>query len=149
MYYRGQRLLPSPLNPILYQPHDFAIFEGMDGDRLILTIIQRRRRSEPTHWWTARIEERRCQRRCLALYRNYLPVTDILAILHELAPTLHWVQNAPLDSKPLNPYRFQGFFGSESRILELDPEAINNVTGEDLRSLLADIVRAIAEDLRG
>ncbi len=148
MYYKGQRLRPSILNPIRYDPHDFAIFEGLEaGGKLKITVVQRRTKTEPEDWWTSEVaEEGECLRRCLALYRSRVPVSDVLALLHEFAPKLTWIQNAPL-TEPPNPYRFEGFYSGQSRILEFDPDLVNSAYEDELRSLVQAMSQVIVEEL--
>jgi hypothetical protein len=148
MYYKGQRLRPSILNPIRYDPHDFAIFEGLEaGGKLKITVVQRRTKTEPEDWWTSEVaEEGAYLRRCLALYRSRVPVANVLSLLHEFAPKLTWIQNAPL-TEPPNPYRFEGFYSGRSDIVEFDPYLINSASEEELRSLVLTMAQVIVDDL--
>lgn len=135
MYYRGQRLTPSSINPIRYSPHDFAIFEGLEPDgKLRITVVQRRMTTEPADWWVGKESSPICQK---AQPTEPVSVKECLAILHELAPMSNWVEKP----EPLNPYRFQD---ETERILELDSQLINATASLDgLRSLIADILRSL------
>ncbi len=148
MYYKGQRLQPSILNPVKYNPHDFAIFEGLEADgKLNLTVVQRRVKTEPAEWWAAQVTgEEEHLRRYVALYRSRVPVADVLSLLHESAPSITWVQNAPLATPP-NPYRFEGFFSGQSRILEFDPDLVSSANEDELRSLVQTMAQVIVEEL--
>jgi hypothetical protein len=73
-------------------------------------------------------------------------VSDVLALLHEFAPKLTWIQNAPL-TEPPNPYRFEGFYSGQSRILEFDPDLVNSAYEDELRSLVQAMSQVIVEEL--
>ena len=149
-YYKGQRLRPTPENPVRYSPKDFAVFEGSKSDdRLLLTIVQKRTRDEPSHWWEPHFDEIKHFQRNTGFYRERVQVCEVMAVLSELAPFVVWVHLPPLPhpNRPPNPYRFEGIFGGHSRSLEVELTWVEAVGRGGLRSLLSGLVDELVNDL--
>lgn len=134
--------MPTSDNPVIYTPLDFAVFEGTEGSNLIITVIQKRRKTEPTHWWKA-VEDGNCVKRCLALYREKIPCTEVLALLQSLSPRITW-ELLPPAGEPLNPYRFEGFFNGRSQTVELQPGLVDE---GDLTTQLLGLIASVSETL--